>query len=287
MDIFSRTGVTSLIQCALEEDLALGDPTSEALFPVEHQSRADVLARQDLVVCGIPLLQEIADVATAQIEVNSQVEEGTVVSDKTILATLEGSTRHILSLERTMLNFLQRMSGVASHTREIVQSAHGITILDTRKTLPGWRVLDKYAVRVGGGVNHRATLGDMIMVKNNHLDAYGVKDAASAAEFFRVLKKDKPWHIPVECEVRSATELALLLPHNPQFIMLDNMDSDEIDRCMQLLLTTSHPPLVEASGGLTSARLKQLAQQGVKFASLGRLTTHSVNADISMRVSLR
>jgi nicotinate-nucleotide pyrophosphorylase (carboxylating) len=287
MNTFTRPGVRSLIRLALEEDLSLGDPTSEFLFSPEDKAFAEVHAKQELTVCGLPIIQEIITCAQAQIAVNPLVPEGKVVKKGVVLARLEGGARELLALERTILNFLQRLSGVATYTRSIVDQAAGITVLDTRKTLPGWRALDKYAVRVGGGKNHRACLGDLIMVKNNHLDAFGVRDKELAERFFTRLNKAKAWPTPIEVEVRDLEELETILPFSPNFIMLDNMNDKEVASCLTRIAQEAFPPTVEVSGGLTSERFAALAACGVKFASLGRLTTHAVNVDISMRVYCR
>ena len=163
--------VKKLIDLALDEDLSLGDITSELCVDREQEAKAEIIAREKLVVCGTQLIGEICSCLENKISCQILIEDGLEVEPNTVIARLSGSARTLLSAERTILNFLQKLSGIASYARNLSQTYPDIVLLDTRKTTPGWRYLEKYAVRVGGAKNHRFNLGDMILVKNNHIDS--------------------------------------------------------------------------------------------------------------------
>lgn len=281
MTISSNPLVRKLVMLSLEEDLSFGDITSELAISPTHRSQAAILAREKLVVCGLPLLNLILELRGGAnvVDVRTKVADGDEVGAGTVLATLVGCTVDLLGLERTMLNFLQRLSGVSTFTREVVRSAPGLMILDTRKTVPGFRVLDKYAVRAGGGRNHRMHLGDMVLVKNNHIDAHGGVEST-----LNHLTKRKPPYMPLEIEVRDLQELRSALPFDPTIIMLDNMRDDQIKEALDLVKRESPRTLVEVSGGISFARLGQLRALGVELVSMGALTTQARNVDISMRI---
>lgn len=272
--------VRKLVALALEEDLALGDITAELTVSREHRSSARIISRQPLVVCGLEIVRMIVEEARFSIDVKERSRDGALVPADTDLAELEGSTRDILAAERTILNFLQRLSGVATHTREFVSEAHGLVVLDTRKTMPGWRLLDKYAVTVGGGSNHRLSLGDMVLVKNNHIDAHshGIRGALER------ISERKPLYMPWEVEVRSLDELRVALEFKPTIVMLDNFSDALVKDAMKLLAQAPHRPLVEVSGGITKERLGPLKGLGIDAVSAGFLTTHAPNVDISLRM---
>jgi nicotinate-nucleotide pyrophosphorylase (carboxylating) len=209
------------------------------------------------------------------------VDDGARVADADWLCELHGSTQHLLAIERTVLNFLQRMSGVATYTHSFCEQAKGLHVLDTRKTMPGWRVLDKYATRVGGARNHRTSLGDMVLVKNNHIDAHpgGIRAALAA------VLAQKPLYMPWEVEVRDLTELAIALEFKPTIVMLDNFSDILISDAVALVRQNSHQPLIEVSGGVHRERLSSLGALGIDAVSVGALTTQATNVDISMRIT--
>lgn len=273
--------VRKLVALALEEDLALGDITAELSVSREHQSRARVIAREPLVVCGLEIVPMIIDEGRFSVEVRERSRDGEFVELESVLVELEGCTRDILAVERTVLNFLQRLSGVATNTRNFVAAAGGLVVLDTRKTMPGWRMLDKYAVTVGGGSNHRLSLGDMILVKNNHIDAHshGVRGALAR------IAKEKPLYMPWEVEVRSLDELKAALEFRPTILMLDNFSDAALREALAFLHSAPHRPLIEVSGGITKERLPALKALGIDAVSAGFLTTHAPNVDISMRIN--
>ena len=278
--IFSSREVRRLVQLAIDEDLAHGDITSELSIPSGRVGTARVLARVPLVVCGLPIIDLIVRELGWDIKVTSGVSEGRLVRAGALLASLRGQYRALLGIERTALNFIQRMSGVATYTSVVVDRAGPITVLDTRKTTPGWRLLEKYAVRCGGGANHRGSLSEMVLVKNNHIDAHpgGVVGALEA------IFAGKPRYLPVEVEVRDVAELRLALSFPVSVVMLDNMDDRTISRALSLVKRLRPGLDVEVSGGIEIERLKSLAKLGVRCVSMGALTNQATSVDISMRV---
>ena len=286
--------IRRIIRLALDEDLQNGDITSETLVDPAQPAKGFIRIKQPGVICGLPLLaliceeyqRGVADSLTPQpLLVSLQHDDGFLVTEShlpLIVATVTGSLSTLLSLERTFLNFLQRMSGVATITHDFVAAAKKNKILDTRKTMPGMRLLEKYAVTVGGGKNHRSTLSELILVKNNQIDGVGGD--------FTVLKKRleqvKTPYVPVEVEVRTIAELqATLATIKPNCILLDNFDDAQIIEAITLIRKSSNSILIEVSGGLTKDRIQTLSQKvnDVHF-SIGSLTTGAKNIDISMKI---
>jgi nicotinate-nucleotide pyrophosphorylase (carboxylating) len=272
--------IRKLVDLALEEDLAFGDITASLTVPEDHTSAARIIARQALVMCGCDVLPVIIQEGRWSIELALKVEDGQLLSPDSVIADLKGLTRELLAAERTILNFLQRLCGVATYTRDFCAIEPGLVVLDTRKTLPGWRVLDKYAVRVGGGRNHRFCLGDMVLVKNNHIDAHaqGMRGA------LRDIAANKPVYMPWEVEVRNIDELRIALEYKPTIIMLDNFTDTAIVDAVQIVRAASEPPMIEVSGGITRERLAAIRLAGADAVSVGALTTQAPNVDISMRI---
>lgn len=272
--------VRRLVDLSLAEDLPSGDVTSEACVPRAHMSEAFIRARQSMVVCGLPLLALIARQSRRNVQVKCLCREGAVVKSGAILARLRGKTRDLLALERTMLNFMQRLSGVATLSKSARKAAAGLKILDTRKTTPGWRDLEKYAVRVGGACNHRANLSEMVLVKNNHIDANGGDVRKTLQQIYKRVRRG----LTIEVEVRSLSELSAALEFRPDIIMLDNFTDAEVARAMRCMAMLPRRPVIEVSGGVRPARLKRLKALGVDCVSMGALTTQAVSVDISMRI---
>lgn len=279
--MFDSPLVQRLIDLALEEDGARNDVTANCTVPASHTSSAKVIARQRLVVCGLDIVPEIVKAGAWGLTVRRSAEDGSWASDGEMLVELSGSTRELLSAERTILNFLQRLCGVATYTRNFCDGITGLKILDTRKTMPGWRALDKFAVRIGGASNHRFSLSDMILVKNNHIDAHplGIKGALGD-----VVAK-KPAGMSWEVEVRNLEELSVALSFNPTMIMLDNFQDASLKEAVALVARAPHKPLIEVSGGVSKARLAVIRAAGVDAVSVGALTTQAPNVDISLRIS--
>lgn len=278
--MFGAPLIRKLVELALAEDCVDNDITSCVTVPVEHRSSARVVAREELVVCGLDLVPLIIEVGGWSITSHRCKDDGVVSRDGETLVELSGSTREILAAERTILNFLQRLSGVATFTRSFVAGQSGITILDTRKTIPGWRLLDKYAVKIGGASNHRLSLSDMILIKNNHIDAHpgGIRGALEAAV------RMKPLAMPWEVEVRSLAELKVAVEFNPTIVMLDNFPDALLPEAVKCVRDASKGVLIEVSGGVSAERVALIKRSGVDAVSVGALTTKAPNVDISMRV---
>ncbi|MCD8187170.1 MAG: carboxylating nicotinate-nucleotide diphosphorylase [Ruminococcus sp.] len=271
--------IDNIINTALMEDINYMDAAADNLIPPEHKSSAYYVAKDDGVLCGIEVAKRVFELVGGDVEFKILMNDGARVKKGDIIAEMEGSTLTLLKGERTALNLLQHMSGIATATNKCVQliedtNAH---VTDTRKTLPGLRALQKYAVTVGGGKNHRFNLSDAAMLKDNHIDAYGSITAAVAA-----LRERIGHTVKVEVEVRTLDELKEALDVNCEIIMLDNMNCDEMREAVEI---TAGRALLEASGNITSENIRQVAETGVNIISLGALT-HSVKCfDISMKIN--
>ena len=264
-------GVHAHIAAALEEDLPDGsvDVTSTATIPATSRSTGDLATREDGVVAGLDIAEMVFRVVCGEsLEVISRVDDGARVRAGDVVMKLAGPTRGLLTAERTALNFASHLSGVATATSHWVSALDGTRakVLDTRKTLPGWRALQKYAVRCGGGVNHRFSLSDMAMVKDNHVVAAG-----GVVPAYRAVRAAYP-DIAVEVEVTTLDELRALLDVGCDRILLDNMSDDTMREAVSI---TSGRAVLEASGGLTLDRARSVAETGVDVISVGALT-HSV-----------
>jgi len=292
-----QTSVTRLVDIALQEDIGMGDVTAEAVFDEYAPCRASFIAKQDGIICGLPIAQLVFERLDAEMQDfeerpvllwTAMVQDGAFVQAGTVIACVEGAALVLLKGERTALNFLQRMSGVATLTRCYVQAIDGTKaqVCDTRKTLPGWRILDKYAVSMGGGTNHRFGLYDMAMIKDNHRDAAG-----SITEALKRCNQRIAENIPIEVETRTLDDVREVLRCideglRVERIMFDNYTPDDVRKAVQLLAGRSEPIQTEASGGITLANIRKYAETGVNFISVGALT-HSASAiDISMKFVL-
>lgn len=275
----------ALIRLALAEDFGTtGDRTTLALVPADRQARAVIVARQPGVLAGLPLVPLIAEAVGGLTATSNGLEDGAILEPGSIIATLAGAEQSLLMAERTILNFLQRMSGVASLTRRFVQEIEGTNakILDTRKTIPGWRLLDKYAVLAGGGVNHRLGLYDGILIKDNHL--VGLGEPASALVRAVQLARAYPGNagLPVEVEVDTLEQLEQVLPVQPEIVLLDNMTLDQMRRAVQLRDRLSQQTQLEASGGVNLQTVRAIAETGVDRISVGALTHSAPALDIAL-----
>jgi nicotinate-nucleotide pyrophosphorylase (carboxylating) len=276
--VLHRFGLASLIplvDLALAEDLHAGDPTTFATVAPGEQARAWIIAKQDLRFCGGPVAEYVFGRVDPELAVDTRFDEGAHVEAGTLVMGLVGNARSILLAERTALNFLQRACGVATTTVRWAEAAGPrLRVLDTRKTQPGLRALDRHAVRCGGGYNHRNDLGAGILIKENHVRAAGsVTSAVYAA------KRAAPHLLRVECEVTTMDELRAALAAGADVVLLDNMDDDMVREALDIV--GGRIP-VEVSGGVSLERLPRLAAMGVDFVSVGALT-HSVRAaDLSL-----
>jgi nicotinate-nucleotide pyrophosphorylase (carboxylating) len=257
---------------ALEEDLGSGDPTTEACVPTDAVATAHAVAREPLVACGGPVFAEVFRRLDATLSVDIRATEGARVDAGARLWTVRGRARSILMGERVALNFIQRMCGVATRTRAFVDAlpAGGRTrITDTRKTTPGLRALERYAVRVGGGRNHRDDLGGGVLIKDNHIAACG--GVSSAIERARAAA---PHSAKIECEVDTLEQLEEALSAGADIVLLDNMSTEAVAEAVRRARGRA---LLEASGGITIDRVGELARAGVDVLSVGALT-HSIRA---------
>jgi nicotinate-nucleotide pyrophosphorylase (carboxylating) len=274
--------ISEVVQKALSEDLPFEDLTSELLIEDNLYGEAYFLAKEDLVVCGIPVVEEVFQKVDGTVELSFKVKEGEEVSKGTKFGVARGKVKNLLKGERVALNFLQHLSGIATVVRRMQKklSPYGITLLDTRKTLPGLKVLQKYAVRVGGGQNHRFSLSDGLLIKDNHIKACGGLE--------KVLEKlnRTPHYAAVEIEVKSLTELSLILESkaNISAVLLDNFSQKDLAEALDMIKRSGKKVLVEVSGGVKEENLDRFLTPGVDYLSSGAIT-HSVKAvDISFKI---
>lgn len=270
-----RDDIARAVTLALQEDIGSGDITAE-LLPQEQTNTARVITREDCVVCGIPWFNEVFAQLDTDLEIAWQVNEGDWVPAETLLATLRGNARILVTGERTALNFLQLLSGTATQSRAYAQlvAGTGTRILDTRKTIPGLRSAQKYAVAVGGCHNHRLGLYDAFLIKENHIIACG--GISQAIERARALHPEKP----IIVEVENYGEFCEAARHSITRIMLDNFSEDDL----QKVAAHASPIPVEVSGNITAAEIARLAARKISAISSGSLTKHVRAIDLSMRI---
>ncbi len=268
--------VITLIRMSLDEDIGSGDVTSLALVGPEIMGKAVIEAREDLVCCGLPIASEIYEMLDREVQFTPVAVDGREISKGEKLAVLEGSLRSILAGERTALNFLQRLCGVATMSRQYAQRAAGlITVLDSRKTIPGWRWLDKLAVRTGGCTNHRMGLYDGILIKDNHIRACGGIGVA-----VQRARGNSPEGMKIEVEVEDIKGLQEAIDAGTDIVMLDNFTIESISEAVKV---AGKKVLLEVSGGISLDDMNQLANiGGIDFISVGALTHSAPAADIAM-----
>ena len=264
MDTFFTSQIQQLLRIALEEDLGPGDLTTLPTIPADHVSIGLFRAKEDCIVAGLPLLQDIFRLLDPGIQVKRLSQEGDRIVQGTVVAEVMGSTRILLMGERTALNFLQRLSGTATLTRRYVDAVKEFSckIIDTRKTTPGLRTLQKYAVRIGGGMNHRLGLFDAALIKDNHIAAAG-----SISVAVQQVRREAPFMAKIEVECGDLKQVQAALDAGADVIMLDNMDVGEMAKAVKRV---NHEAWVEASGGITVDTVRKVAQTGVDFISVGR-----------------
>lgn len=274
----TQSYIDSIINTALNEDINYIDVTTDNLILPDHTSSAYYIAKDSGVLCGIEIAKRVFELAGGNVEFETLIHDGSEVKNGDIIAKMNGSTVTLLKGERTALNILQHLSGIATATNKCVKLVEGTkaSITDTRKTLPGLRAMQKYAVTVGSGKNHRFNLSDGAMLKDNHLDAYGGITGAVTA-----LRKKIGHMVKIEVEVRNLAELQEALDNKCEVIMLDNMSCEDMKKAVAI---TNGRALLEASGNVTAETIRSVAETGVDIISLGALT-HSVKCfDISMRI---
>jgi nicotinate-nucleotide pyrophosphorylase (carboxylating) len=287
MDWNSRR-ITTILENALLEDRATRDATSYACIDPSQLATATIIAKQDCIVSGTGCIARILDVFAAldgtvshyDVTVPMEVFDGVRLHNGQPIAVIRHNARVLLSCERVILNLMQRLSGIATLTRKFVDAVAGtnVRILDTRKTAPGLRMLDKYAVLCGGGQNHRLDLSDGVLIKNNHITLAGGVDQALE----RALRNRRGEQL-VEIEVRSFDELEQAIAHGAEAILLDNMRVDEVKQAVERCARLKRRIPLEVSGGITLENVRSYAETGVNFISVGALTHSAPAADLSMR----
>ena len=272
--------IEETVQRALEEDLGLGDATTAALVPAGSRSSAGMVAREPLVVCGLAFAQEAYKQLDDSIQVTLSCKDGDFLEKGSTLLEVKGPTGAILSAERVSLNFLQRLSGVATITRSFVNEIAGTKakILDTRKTLPGWRVFEKYAVSCGGANNHRMGLHDMILIKDNHLASLHEAGPNAVAQAVARARMSHP-DLKVEVEADTLEQVEQAVEAGADIILLDNMTNETMVKAVQIVKGRA---LLEASGGVNLKTVRGKAETGVDFISVGALTHSAPSVDIGL-----
>lgn len=274
--------VVRLIEEALLEDIGMGDVTTDLIVPKNLTGKGEIIVKESGVLAGLSVASLVFENVDNTISFNPLCDDGCIIESTMTVAVVEGPLASILKAERTALNFLQRMSGIATLTRKFVEAVHGTRakITDTRKTAPGLRIIDKLAVQLGGGVNHRFGLDDMILIKDNHIAAAG--SVTSALQHCLASLKQKSYKLKIEVETKNLNEVKEVLKF-PEVdrIMLDNFSLDEMRKAVQFI---NHQKEVEASGGVSLINVREIAQTGVDFISIGALTHSAKALDISLEV---
>lgn len=268
----------------LREDVGSGDVTTQMTIPVGHESKGIIHAKEDGVICGIPIAELVFEIVDPTLSFTALVEEGQAVTKGTVIIEVEGSTHAILTGERLALNLMQRLSGVASRTSSFVQVLDGLPtrLVDTRKTTPGHRMLEKYAVRVGGGFNHRFGLYDAVMIKDNHIKgAGGIRQAVGRA------RKNIPHTMSIEVETENLEQVEEALAAGADIIMLDNMSNEMMKQAVARIKAKAPHVKTEASGNVSLETVRGIAETGVDVISVGRLTYSFSSLDISLDLNAK
>ena len=284
MNYFSRS-INNIIEQALREDIGKSDITTKSIIPEDKYVKAILKTLEDCVICGLNIAREVFRFQNKNIKFKPRVSDGQKIKKGKIVAYISGKAQGILTAERVALNFLSLLSGVATKTRVYVDKVkpYKVRILDTRKTIPGLRELEKYAIRTGGGYNHRMRLDEMVLVKDNHLkiktSKFKIKD----------LRKRISKNIKIEIEVKNLREFKEALEARPDIIMLDNMKIIDIEKAVRIRNTLSSKtrapsPKLEASGGISLKNVKKIASCGVEMISIGALTHSFASVDISLEI---
>lgn len=280
-----RVWLMATLEAALHEDVGSGDFTTESTVELSQFTQAEIVSKQTGVVCGGWLVEQVFALVDPQLEVRVLCQDGAHVVPDDVIVNLKGRARSIVTGERVALNFLQRMSGIATATNNIcnIVYGHDVQILDTRKTVPGLRVLDKYSVTQGGGCNHRLGLYDMVLIKENHVAlAGGVSNAVRLAkERMRTVGRT----MPIEVEVETWSELLEAIDSGADYIMLDNFSESEVEEAVKFVGRRRDKVRLEASGNITGENVLGYARTGVHRISVGALTHSVVAFDLSLRIT--
>jgi nicotinate-nucleotide pyrophosphorylase (carboxylating) len=272
--------LNTLIDIALDEDIGVGDITSESLIPKSLRAKTTIIAKAEGVLAGVDLAKLVFIKVDSNLKFKASLRDGTKLNPGDVIATVTGNARSILKAERVSLNFLQRLSGIATQTKQYVDLIKDLTvdILDTRKTTPGMRLLEKYAVSMGGGRNHRFNLSDGILIKDNHLASLRAQ-GMTLKEIVVKAKQNAPEGLNVEVEVTNLKEVKEAVSAGADIIMFDNMTPAQMRRAVKIVPATIY---TEASGGITLKNLRTVAETGVNYISIGALTHSSKALDISL-----
>ena len=276
----------SLIDISLDEDSYLDDITSKNLIDRDHISNAYIISKSDGILCGVDVLELIFKKVDSHIEIGKNFFDGDKINNSDVVVTLNGSLLSILSAERTVLNFIQRMTGISTITSKYVNliSDSNSKIYDTRKTLPGHRILDKYAVSIGGGMNHRINLSDGILIKDTHVDYLKIK-GYSIEKIIKKIKSSTNSGIRIEIEVESLEDAVSAAKSNVDIIMLDNMNLDLLKKTIKSIKDISNDILIEVSGGININNIRSISKTGVDIISIGALTHSVISHDFSLKYS--
>jgi nicotinate-nucleotide pyrophosphorylase (carboxylating) len=278
----NKSHIEEIIDTALAEDLGIGDTTTDALIRGDEQGTGFIVSKEGGILAGVRVAEQVFHRLDPELKVEVFLADGAEVKSGTRVAEVSGSITSILKAERVALNFLQRLSGIASDTNRYVERVKGlpVRIMDTRKTTPGLRLLEKYAVTMGGGKNHRMNLSDGILVKDNHL-AILQSQGLNIKEIVVKARQNAPHRLPVEVEVRTVAEALEAVEAGADIIMLDNMNLEDMRKAVESIHGRA---LIEASGGITLDNVRAIAETGVNYISIGALT-HSARAlDISLEL---
>jgi nicotinate-nucleotide pyrophosphorylase (carboxylating) len=280
-DIMLSKDVQELVERALKEDIGEADVTSEAIVPKKDKARAYIISRGDYVLAGAPVAEMVFRSVEPKLKIKIMKDEASPVSNGDCVMTIDGSARGILAAERTALNFLQRMTGIATMTNQLVKKTrkYGVTILDTRKTTPTLRILEKYAVNCGGGENHRMGLFDRVLIKDNHISFWKQKTDNSSPAGAVLAAREKYPNLQIEIEVESVEDLKEALKASPDWVLLDNMTPKKLRECVKLCKGICK---TEASGGITLDNVEVVAETGVDAISVGFVTHSAPAADFSL-----
>ncbi len=280
MEFLNTKTADQIIDLALEEDIRDGDITTDSIISPNENAGAIIISKADGIISGLPVAEKVFRKLDSGIHWKEHKSDGDPITKGDLIVEFSGSLRALLTGERTALNFLQRMSGISTATSKFVDAVKGynVKILDTRKTAPGMRMFDKYAVKMGGGTNHRIGLYDMVMIKDNH-----IKGAGSITKAVEKVRANVEKEIKIEIETTNIEEVKEALAVNADIIMLDNMNLEMMKECVKII---DHKAMVEASGGINLESIAEIAETGVDFISAGALT-HSVKAlDLSQYIKL-
>lgn len=267
-----------IIMNALKEDMPLGDITTDNIISPESTTRATFLAKQDAIIAGLQVAQHVFEILDSGVKFTAFIKDGDRVKKGDIIAAVSGPTRALLKGERTALNFMQRLSGIATLTNKYVQIVKDlpVKVTDTRKTTPGLRILEKYAVSAGGGSNHRYSLSDGVLIKDNHIAAAGgIRNAVE------LVRKSIPHTVKIEVETESIEDVQEALDCKADIIMLDNMSNNQMTEAVKLI---NKRALVEASGNISEDTIYEVAKTGVDIISIGKVTHSAGSIDISMNI---